>query len=164
MNAHLVLNNRPAFWLNLSKNLNFWRALGMTSTALAILLIVLLIAKQPAQAVTTIDYVATLSDDDWHPVVVISGDVIHHRLIVKVLTWPSIATDNSMELWAVQKTGNPRSLGLITRDDIVTLRLPGNATPESVALLAVSLEPPGGSPNPNGPTGPILFKGAWVSI
>ena len=31
-------------------------------------------------------------------------------------------------------------------------------------LLAVTLEPKGGSPNPNGPTGPIVFKGAWVQI
>jgi anti-sigma-K factor RskA len=33
-----------------------------------------------------------------------------------------------------------------------------------VPLLAVTLEPKGGSQDPKGPTGPILFKGAWVRI
>jgi anti-sigma-K factor RskA len=31
-------------------------------------------------------------------------------------------------------------------------------------MLAVSLEPKGGSPDPNGPTGPILYKGNWVRM
>jgi hypothetical protein len=28
----------------------------------------------------------------------------------------------------------------------------------------ISMEPKGGSPNPNGPTGPMLFKGAWLPV
>jgi anti-sigma-K factor RskA len=31
-------------------------------------------------------------------------------------------------------------------------------------VLAVSLEPKGGSPNPRAPSGPILYKGGWVRI
>jgi hypothetical protein len=26
------------------------------------------------------------------------------------------------------------------------------------------MEPKGGSPNPNGPTGPMLFKGVWLPV
>jgi anti-sigma-K factor RskA len=33
-----------------------------------------------------------------------------------------------------------------------------------VPLLAVTLEPKGGSPKADGPTGHIVFKGAWVKI
>jgi anti-sigma-K factor RskA len=33
-----------------------------------------------------------------------------------------------------------------------------------VALLAISLEPKGGSPDPNGPTGPVLYKGGWARL
>ena len=40
----------------------------------------------------------------------------------------------------------------------------GKAIGDDVALLAVTLEPKGGSPNPNGPTGPILYKGRWVRV
>ena len=39
-----------------------------------------------------------------------------------------------------------------------------SAIGDDVALLAVTLEPKGGSPNPNGPTGPILYQGAWVRV
>ncbi|MGD7278606.1 anti-sigma factor, partial [Ralstonia pseudosolanacearum] len=31
-----------------------------------------------------------------------------------------------------------------------------------VPALAVSVEPRGGSPDPNGPTGPVIFKGALI--
>jgi anti-sigma-K factor RskA len=69
-------------------------------------------------------------------------------------------------LWAVPKQGNPRSLGLVAvgANGSLTLPLPANATPQNIPLLAISLEPKGGSTNPNGPSGPILLKGAWVQI
>jgi anti-sigma-K factor RskA len=38
------------------------------------------------------------------------------------------------------------------------------ATGPDVALLAVTLEPKGGSPDPNGPSGPVLYKGAWIGL
>jgi anti-sigma-K factor RskA len=161
MEKQLVLNNR---WLGLREDLNFWRSLGLASSALALFLIVLLLVRQPEQAATTANFVATLSDDSSQPIAVISGDIGRHRLNVNLLMRPVITPDKSMELWVVPKIGNLRSLGLIADNGILTLRLPDNATPESVAWLAVSLEPQGGSPNPNGPTGPILFKGAWVPI
>ena len=44
------------------------------------------------------------------------------------------------------------------------LPLPANAIGDDVAVLAVSLEPKGGSPDPNGPTGPVVYKGAWVRL
>jgi anti-sigma-K factor RskA len=53
---------------------------------------------------------------------------------------------------------------LIASDGSITLPLPEGTTPESIPLLAVTLEPKGGSPNPNGPSGPIVFKGAWLNI
>ena len=53
---------------------------------------------------------------------------------------------------------------LLAVDGSVTLVLPDNATPQTVPLLAVTLEPKGGSPDPKGPTGPIVFKGSWLQI
>ena len=33
-----------------------------------------------------------------------------------------------------------------------------------VALLAINLEPKGASPDPNGPAGPVLYKGSWARL
>jgi anti-sigma-K factor RskA len=37
-------------------------------------------------------------------------------------------------------------------------------TADNVPLLAVTLEPKGGSGNPEKPSGPIIFKGNWIQI
>jgi anti-sigma-K factor RskA len=64
----------------------------------------------------------------------------------------------------VPKEGAPRSLGLLAADGSLVLPFPADMKPETVPLLAVSVEPKGGSPNPAGPTGPIVFKGAWLRV
>jgi anti-sigma-K factor RskA len=43
-----------------------------------------------------------------------------------------------------------------------TFSLASGAVGDDVVVLAISLEPRGGSPDPNGPTGPVLYKGPWV--
>lgn len=168
--AKLGLAGKPqrqrSFWFELREDISFWRGLGMVSTTAAIILTSLLLTKQlqplPAPAPTA--YVAMLSNDQAQPVAVVTGDAPGGRLTVKVVLPQAIAADKSLELWAVPKDGPPRSLGLLAADGSVSLALPANATPQSIPLLAVTLEPKGGSPNPNGPTGPIVFKGAWIQI
>jgi anti-sigma-K factor RskA len=150
------------WWSGLRDSLGFWRAVGVGSSAIAAILVAVLLTKRPE--VVTPTYVATLADDKSQTAMVITGDVKHRQLIVKVVAPQAVAADKSLELWAVPKQGSPRALGLVANNGVVTLPLPENATPQSVPLLAVSLEPKGGSPNPNAPTGPILFKGAWVQI
>lgn len=153
-----------AFWLGLRQDLNFWRGLGLASTALATILVALLATRQPEPAAPLASYVAMLADQQAQASVLVTGDARRRQLTVKVIARQTVAANQSLQLWALPKSGAPRSLGLIAADGTVTLPLPDNATPQSVALLAISLEPKGGSPNPNGPSGPILFKGTWVQI
>ena len=57
--------------------------------------------------------------------------------------------------------GNPRSLGLLKADGVTVLdrrRLPPALLAGGTALLAVSVEPPGGSPT-GVPTGPVVYAG-----
>lgn len=147
------------------QGLAFWRGLSLASGAIAAILVAVIWLQQP-QVVEgpATDYVATLSDDKSQPVVVITGDSKRHQLVAHVVARQNLANDRSLELWAVPKKGAPRSLGLVAANGTVTLPLPDNATPDSIPLLAVSLEPKGGSPSAEGPTGPILFKGAWMRI
>lgn len=156
--------NKSSFWQNLRDNLSFWRGLGMASTAMATVLVAVLVTKQLEPAAPVSSYVAMLADDKAQPIAIVTGNAERHQLTVKVVASQTIAADKSLELWAVPKDGPPRSLGLVAANGSVTLSLPDNATPQSIPLLAVTLEPKGGSPNPNGPTGPIVFKGAWVQI
>ncbi|CAN5356378.1 anti-sigma factor [soil metagenome] len=157
-------SDQHSFWQRLRDNLGFWRGLGVASTAMATLLVAVLLSKQPDSALPVTNYVALLADDKAQPVAYITGDTQRRQLTIKLVGQPNLARDKSLELWAVPKEGAPRSLGLLADNGSVTLPLPANVTPQSIPLLAISLEPKGGSRNPNGPSGPILFKGAWLQI
>lgn len=160
----LRVKGKKSFWLSLGSDLAFWRGLGLVSTTLATLLVAVLVFKQFDGAAPVNTYVAMLADDQSKPVAVVTGDPLRHRMTVKLVNAQVVAADKSLELWAVPKTGAPRSLGLLSSNASITLVLPDNATPDSIPLLAVTLEPKGGSPKADGPTGPIVFKGAWVKV
>lgn len=159
-----INQRRKSFWLGLREDLGFWRGLGMASTALATILATVLLTRAPDLAAPAANYVATLADEKAQTVMVITGDARRRQLTVKVVTQQPLAADRSLELWALPKEGAPRSLGLVAANGTVTLPLPENATPESTPVLAISLEPKGGSPNPNAPSGPVIYKGTWVRI
>ena len=162
--ANPAIESKRAFWRGLRDDLGFWRGLGMASTAVATILVAVLATRSPEAVAPVASYVAMLADDKAQPVAIVTGDAIHHTLVVKVVLPQSVAADRSLQLWAVPKSGTPRPLGLVAGDGTVTLPLAAGDTPQAVSLLAISLEQKGGSPNPNGPTGPIVYKGAWLSL
>jgi anti-sigma-K factor RskA len=148
------------FWRN--ESVTLWRSLGVVSTAVAALLVVV-IATRVLDA-PQLDYVATLTDEKAQIALVLTGDSGRKTMTVRAVGAAPLASDKSLELWAVPKQGNPRSLGLLPDRGEVKLALTPSAIGDDVAVLAVTLEPKGGSPNPNGPTGPILYKGNWVRV
>ncbi|KQQ40103.1 hypothetical protein ASF61_04715 [Duganella sp. Leaf126] len=141
-----------------------WRPLAIVSTAAALVLAALL-ATHGMQAPQA-EYLATLTDDKAQPVLVLAADQNRRQLTVRLVGGAPVAPDKSLQLWAVPKSGNPRSLGLVDPSGRLTLApgAPSRAIGADVALLAVSLEPKGGSRDPNGPSGPILYKGNWVRV
>ncbi|GAC1406819.1 MAG: anti-sigma factor [Burkholderiaceae bacterium] len=153
-----------SFWRGLRNDLSFWRGLGLTSSALAAILVAVLATRAPMPVLPVTSYVAMLADDRFQPVAVVTGDAVRHQLTVRVVRPQTVGADKSLELWAVSKAGSARSLGLIASNGSSELPLPSDTTPQTVGLLAISLEPKGGSPNPNSPSGPVVFKGAWVSL
>jgi anti-sigma-K factor RskA len=155
---------RRGLWASLRDDLGFWRRLGVASTALAAILVAVLVVRQPAPGPAPVNYVATLADDKGQAVALVTGDARRGQLTVRLINPQRIGPDRSLELWAVPAQGAPRSLGLIPQEGTAVLPLPANADTRSTPTLAVTLEPKGGSPDPNGPTGPIVFKGAWLAI
>lgn len=160
-----LTERRERGWLSrLGDNLAFWRGLGLVSSAAAAVLLAVLLVRQPDGVPAPPSYIATLADERAQVAMLVSGYPGRNELTVRVLAAPEMDEDRSLELWAVPPTGQPRSLGLVSRSGTSTLPLPPGVTPEEAALLAVSLEPRGGSPSPAGPTGPILYKGPWLRV
>lgn len=158
----LGLNQRAGawkFWLN--ENLAFWRSLGMVSTGLAAMLLVVVLTR--TADVPAISYVATLADDKAQTAMLVTADARHRELEVRLLSDAPVAANKSLHLWAVPKSGRPRSLGVLAGNR-GSFPLTDKAIGADVALLAVTLEPKGGSPDPNGPTGPIVYKGPWMRL
>lgn len=155
---------RVSIWIRVRDSLGFWRGLGLGASALTMLLVAVLATRAPMVAAPSVSYVAALSAENGQAAIVVTGDAVRRTLTVKLIGESAIGADKVLQLWAVPKQGAPRSLGLLAANGAVTLSFPRDVTPLSTPLLAVSLEPKGGSQNPNGPTGPILYKGVLVRI
>lgn len=141
---------------------DFWRMLGVAST-LAALLLATTLGTQLLRA-PQLDYVSTLTDEQARPAVLVTGDRTHKVLTARLTDNARIAADKTLQLWAIPKQGHPRSLGLLAARGEAELALTERAIGDDVTMLAVSLEPKGGSPDPQGPTGPILYKGVWIKV
>ncbi|MFZ6654431.1 anti-sigma factor [Undibacterium sp. TJN19] len=151
-------------WGNLREDLAFWRGLGLFSSTIALVLVTVLLSRQADQAQVQTSYIASLADDKAQAVAIITGDTRRGQLQVRMVAAQNIAADKSLELWAVGKDGKVKSLGLLADNGSMTLKMPAGMTADNVPLLAVTLEPKGGSGNPEKPSGPIIFKGNWIQI
>jgi anti-sigma-K factor RskA len=146
------------------ESLNFWRSFSVIASTALILLAVFVIKPLEPDVAPDL-YVATLSDEQARPIAVISSDVKHHQILLRFVDKPTLAADKSLELWSISKEGKVRSLGVIsdTEDkNVLRITLPAEINSDTPQLLAISLEPKGGSGNPEKPSGPILFKGNWL--
>ena len=83
---------------------------------------------------------------------------------VRVANAPQARPGNDYQLWALPEGGVPVSLGLLPQSGARDLVLSPAAQSALMrtATVAVSLEPPGGSPEPV-PTGPVLFTAALLA-
>jgi anti-sigma-K factor RskA len=149
------------WWSRLRASLSFWRGLALISSALAAVLLVLFMLQPPGSE-TMPTTMALLTADNGQPTVAISSNA--KRMTVRIVGPTRVAADRSLELWAVPAQGAPLSLGLLDANSVVTISLPPNVTPQVTPVLAVSLEPKGGSPNPRAPSGPVIYKGAWTQL
>ncbi len=141
---------------------SFWKAIGLVASgaaAAAVFMAVVLPPQKPAAA----GYVAVLSEPKTQrAVLLVSASRQDNRIKVRALGTAIQVADASLEIWALPKGGKPRSLGLVPGQE-GTLALAGTADQvlSDVPMLAVSLEPAGGSKT-GAPTGPVLYSGPCV--
>lgn len=145
------------------KPFSWWKALGLMASgaAAALAAVALLLTLQPREVPAA--YVAVLSDPKTSQPVLVATAAPGDRVLRVTTLDPAIhVAGRSLELWALPKGGQPRSLGLVSREKAV-LKLVAMADQAlgDVPALAVSLEPPGGSPSGQ-PSGPVLYTGPCV--
>lgn len=154
----------PAAVLPWWQRLAFWRGLSAVATVASLSLAVLLATPEaarppivvvlnaaapagaPPSAVQPATFVASISADG-------------RALVTRPLQNVTLQPDRSLELWAVPPSGAPRSLGVISPSGATVVRRA--QVLDNTSALAVTLEPPGGSPTGQA-TGPILYLGPLV--
>ncbi len=144
------------------QRLGLWRGLSGLATAAVLVLTVALVRTPPPlpPIVVVLEGQAGTPAAGATFVASVSGD--GHAMVMQPIsaTLP-LLPDRVLELWSVPPQGAPKSLGLISASGATVLpraRLPETLLKGGTAALAVSVEPPGGSPT-GAPTGPVVFAG-----
>ena len=143
-----------AWWASLS----LWRGLALAGFALAFALGVLLLAptaERPAESV-----VVVLAGPDAKPALVATAERGSRYLTVKAVAAVDVPPGRALELWMLPDGRAPVSMGLVPASGVerLTLRAPAGVVLQDIPALAVSVEPPGGSPT-GAPTGPVIYTG-----
>jgi anti-sigma-K factor RskA len=151
---------RSSWW----DSLNLWRLLGIGGPVLAALAVALLVqpgaVSPPATVATGPALVATLADADGKPLIAAAYDPASGQVRFAPVASSDAGAGKVPELWVIEGQNPPRSLGVI---DIAAGRSqtipPGRlAGLKPGAVLAISIEPVGGSPT-GAPTGPVIATG-----
>lgn len=145
--------------------LRWWKALAAMSSFAAIVLAVMLIAVpfEPGPG----PQVSILRDEQsrsgWVLTIALRARGAEIRVAVE---GARAIPGKAFELWAVPGAGAaPVSLGLLPSQGTATLPVSPQVLPllQRAAALAVSIEPPGGSPTGQ-PTGPIAYQGKLIAM
>jgi anti-sigma-K factor RskA len=153
----------------LRRSMARWRALGVGMTALAAsfgLVLLLQPGVGPGPAPTIVQspkppLVAMLGGDNKNMKVVASWDPAARQLVLAVAEDMPADPRHAHELWVIPSDGKPRSLGTMAAGNKMHMRLADTLARllQQGATIAISVEPPGGSPT-GSPTGPVVASGS----
>jgi anti-sigma-K factor RskA len=157
-----VPDGRPA---GLWENVRLWHWLSLAAGAIAAACIVALFLLVRRPTAPSVPYMAsTLAQKSGNVGWTATMDIRNARIIIVPAAPQSLAAGRAAELWLIPKGEKPIAIGMISTAAPITLPL-GPALLDRVgptAVLAVSVEPPGGSPTGQ-PTGPVIATGAIAS-
>ena len=140
-------------------SLAFWRGFaGAVAAVAAALVIYIAVAPGPSRAPTVL---AVLADSNGTPAFIATRAARAEEVSVAPVRAQTLQAQKSFELWAIGG-GPPKPLGLVSATPDKPLVVPASAITAAGTVLAVSLEPEGGSPT-GLPTGPVLFQGKVLS-
>jgi anti-sigma-K factor RskA len=147
---------RPGLW----ESMAFWRVFALASTLAAVCLAIFIFVSSGQRQEPLVASIE--GGGQRHFVATI--DPARGSIAIVPAAFSADAT-RVPELWLIPADGKPRPLGLLSPDHAVTLALPAQLAGQARrnAVLAVSLEPPGGSPT-GLPTGPVIGTGALTAL
>jgi anti-sigma-K factor RskA len=143
-------------------SLVFWRGAALAACATATALIIYVAAfplrTQPPMPMV----IAVLADQSGDPSWIATTGPRRDEVSVRAVREHAGDGRHSLELWAITG-GTPRPLGLLPPSSAVAAIIDAARLPPPGDLLAVSIEPPGGSPT-GLPTGPVVSKGKVLPL
>lgn len=157
--ADVARRGKTGIW----SSLVFWRALSAAGIAAALLLAIQPLTMRPADLAQD-RLVASIDAQN--------SDVRYLALYDRTADQVSLsyvsgerATDRDFELWMIEGQNAPVSVGVIPSGNTITLQLTDElrAKLAAGAVLAISVEPTGGSPTGQ-PTGPVVAAGGLRDI
>lgn len=154
--------------------LRIWRGatFGALSLAAASLAAVIVLVSRPlpvspiAPAMPAILNARLTSPSGPQPLFVAAYDPARRALIITSLVQPGKDPVHVHQLWLIGRDGRRSSLGFVEPGRSKSMPMPTDLTTliGAGASLAVSVEGPGGSKDPHGPSGPIAAVGKLASI
>ncbi|ESY80350.1 Anti-sigma K factor RskA [Mesorhizobium sp. LNHC221B00] len=150
---------RAGLWSSLA----FWRGLAAAAVAALALYIAVPYVNPPAVQPQT-RLVASLAADGSDVKYLAVYDAAHHDVSLSHVSGER-ASGKDFELWMIEGKNAPVSMGVIPSGATAHIVVSPAAQQKLAqgAVLAVSLEPPGGSPTGQ-PTGPVVAAGDLKSI
>jgi len=154
-----VEGRRPARPGSLWDSLAFWRGFAAGAVGLAAGLLLYLGLATLHGPIPGPSHVAVLVDKAAEPALLATIDERDGRVTLAALQLPAVPSGKDLELWLISPAApGPRPLGLVTKGALSVDLGPLAARALASGVLAVSLEPAGGSPT-GSPTGPVLYQG-----
>ena len=135
-----------------------WRAIAAAALACALAFGALQWWQRSVAPEETL--VVVLSGDDGKPGLLAAAARADRYLTLRRVGNATPSDGKVFELWALPQAGAPQAIGVIPNGSLarVPLARPADESLSSIPRLAVSLEPPGGSPTGK-PTGPVVYSG-----
>ncbi|MGH7038714.1 MAG: anti-sigma factor [Stellaceae bacterium] len=140
--------------------LRLWRGFAVAASAVAAALIIYIAVSLTGPAPQMPRVIAVLTDRSGAPSWITTAGPQRGEIAVAALRPITSGAGHSLELWGIT-AGKPRPLGLLRPQPGQPTVLSAKGLPASGGVLAVSLEPPGGSPT-GLPTGAVLFQGKVI--
>ena len=142
--------------------LGLWRGWAIGATAAAVVAVAALVVRPGTSDQPLL--VATLSSKSGGAMLTATYDAARGAVILTPAD-RSDAAGRTPELWVIEGSNPPRSLGTIDISNAATHAIPHDRLKglKAGSTLAISLEPKGGSPTGT-PTGPVVATGTLTGI